>query len=486
MSLLYHRPGRIATIAFAFIMFLLLGASTNLILSKTVAGDFGVTSGEYVDPTDDVYDNLNAVLVSDRHAYDIINASIQTADDVTVLTLGLLGPVDNDGYYIFQCDISGNGGYIFSYSTGVFAGSAPDGAGISVTGYATPTLIRIYVSEAALMVPDGLALDNVSAQSNDLRYIDVLDCIGAVPANLKAYTDCTLTVGSKGLIILEYTTTYSDTTPIKKAMDKNGDGYVSAQESFDFSQEVQQKTTTYIIDNKDGYYNSMIYADDFRPRDITVQSDCYIADPDTDVMDLSSISTRLYISYQNEWGSSVMLSLPFDILFSAPAESSVTIRSFKMTLNNGITFDRDTTAPSLRGYIQNDPTNLTLSSTDIASIEKKRTDVSLTCPTGSNSSSNVWTYVIIAMVSVTIAFCIFVGYNMLKKSKEPAEEVERGKGAKITKGKKGKQARDNGDVQQSRARTGKGPRDTEPAGQGWGRKGKNSQAGKKRKEKGGD
>lgn len=397
-------------------------------------------SKNYTDNLNDVLDKGTNLQTSAKPMYDISNASFSLGGISVAVRMTMASAVDRDGFYIFQCEVNGAKGYKFYFAQDAFAGLGPTGASITVSGNAVGNSVEITVSLSLLGAVSAFDLDNVSAQDGALNYIDVLDC-ASQRFTVQAYNAITLSIFSEKQLLLRQVTTYSDSKAMKDGMDTDKNGYVDVPESQGYAWSLQSGLNTYISDNKDTYYGSSIYLNGEPPWDIGVQVYIWIDEPAVSKADASSITIDYYMTYQDNWGSTIAVSLP-SIAIAAKSEQGQS--TFRMVLPEGYSIDSGATDTPLRQSVFENRSGLSMDDAELTALTDARYDVSVKTPLKDEEGTGFGIYVIIALISVTIAFCIFVGYQTWKKRQAGGGANARDRDGSKVKGRSEATGRDKG------------------------------------------
>jgi hypothetical protein len=415
-----------------------MGIVCIAILPNSIAEQDGAGSTCY-DETNDVFDNELGVQTSERSAYDIIDASIGFTVDSIELELHVTGVIDHDGFYIFQCVVPGDRDYVFSYSKLDFIGRDGSGGAVDIQGETTTNSIKVTIQSSLLPNGDRMVLFNVSAQSADLRFIDVLDCTGK-PG--KTYNKMIVHVKSSELVIMKFTTTFENSSYFKYSIDANKDGYVSLPESQDFAVSLENAQEDYIKNNLVSYYDSSLYVNGNRPWDITVYVDVHITESSVDLADSTKIVYDFILEYNDTGGGPFTLSIPINGSF---LEDGYEESEFNLTiiLSDPLEIEIGKTDKEIQPFVYENGTGLSIEREEIGKLKDRRYDVRIKGEEEDGGSAVI--YIIIAVVSFFIAAIIFFVYSnhrykaSVKKEDEKDKKTDKGKDAKRPKrGKKGK------------------------------------------------
>jgi hypothetical protein len=402
-----------ALVLYVMLLALLLVPASCLAASPG-AGARGPSYNNYTDGLNDVMDKTTDTMTSGKPMYDISNASCTLGNTSAVVRMTMASGLDRDGFYIFQCEVNGAKGYKFYFSKDAFGGLSPGAVPITVSGVAMGNYVEITVLRSLLGTVSAFDLDNVSAQDANLNHIDVLDC-ASQRFTVQANNAITLSIFSVKQLLLRQVATYSDTKALKDGMDTDNNGYVDVPESQGCARSLQSDMSAFISNNTDAYYGSGIYVNGERPWDISVQVYIWIDEPAVSKADGSSITIDYYITYQKGWGSSITLSLPPGFLGGNLGQGTTT---FSMELPKGYSIDRDATDERLRQSVFDNGSGLSMDDTEFKALTAVRYDIAVKTPLKDTEGTGSGIYVIITIISVTIAFCIFVGYKMLTKRRE--------------------------------------------------------------------
>ena len=384
----------------------------------------GAISKNYADGLSDVLDKTTDMQTSAKPMYDISNASFTMGDYSMVVKMTMASAVDRDGFYIFQSEVNGVKGYKFYFAQDAFGAQDPTGGPITVSGNAVGNSVEITVPLSLLGTVSAFDLDNVSAQDATLNYIDVLDC---TPKSSTAESDnaITLSILSERQLLLRYVTTYSDSRAMKAEADTDKNGYVDAPESQGYARSMESGLTTYITQNQDTYYKSNIYVNGERPRDIAVMVSVWIDEPVVLKADASSITIEYYLTYQDNWGSTITLSIPLATIVAKTDQGQST---FVMSMPDSYSVDIGATDQALRQSVFQNGSGLSLGTAGLSALTDARYEVVVKTPMNRENGPGYGIYVIITLISITIAFCIFVGYQMWTKRRTEGNAIDGGRG----------------------------------------------------------
>jgi len=400
----------LAVILIAFVILAMLPA----VVTATDAEDM---SWMYFDPKGDVHDTQLDTMTTQKQVYDILNATLGVGETVVILTLNTDGGLDHDGFYIFQCYIPGGNEYVFSYSKLEYMGRDKSNQNIPVDGVSSASSLTISIQSNRFSKPESLRLQNVSAQSGDLRYIDVMDCNVDI-TDKKTKNEMLIIVYSHKSIGLKFTTVYEDSTDFKAYMDINNDGYVDLGESQKFALDVETGIELGIKSDTEAYYASTLLVNDKPPWDIKVYVDVIIDQLKVNAKDNSSIIYEFDFDYKGIDPGPFTLSVPINGSFLDTDESdfNLTVR-----LQNGERIVTGDTDSALRPYIFANGTGLRVSKSDLADLQDRRYDIGVS---GDDGGVDVKTYIIIAVISVVVAGIIFFLYANHKFKKDEKEEED--------------------------------------------------------------
>lgn len=389
------------------LLILLLGAM--ILQTNAAAADI---TASYVDNTGDVYDNNQGIYTSEKPEYDIINASMSVSEDTIDLVLDLKGSLDMDGYYIFQGTADNTPGYYFYFNKAKSYGNRPNEEKIPVTGTTQGSRLTLTIKKADLAEWNTLEINNASAQSSDLRFIDVLECQVELPQT-DTINEMNVYVHSEKDVFIDFRSTYKDSRAFKSHLDDNFNGYVEAYEIDNFEYNWEASLRKLISNNKNDYYSSSISLENKNPWDIYTFVKVVIPVSDVTIEDESYILYQFQLKYKDVPTGRFKFTIPMntEMLNQDFEDYTLTIQ-----LADGLEIDKTDSDMELVPYVYTNKTGLTMNGQEIEALPDDF--YSLTVVRDGPKRDEKALYLLIAMVSIVIGIVLFYFFQKYRKKRE--------------------------------------------------------------------
>jgi len=228
------------------VVVLLLLALSLAMLAAAVTGAVDWTD-DVADPQGDVRDSFGNI-TRDKEGVDILGVdAIEDGTDLNV-TLSLAGPYQQGAEYRVDLLADGSAGYRLTWSAGAFSAKGPTGAAIAVSGRASRNgaALTWTVTRSAFSVVSSLRIGGAGARlavPGALVYTDAAMGAPAGVVQLPKRIEVLVVYQALDLRNVTVTVTYegANASAIRSAMDRDGDGTVTAAEAGAYADGVRQR-----------------------------------------------------------------------------------------------------------------------------------------------------------------------------------------------------------------------------------------------------